>query len=396
LKDHTLSGSFDYTRNVVHFYGYGADTQNLNKDATVQRFNYFAATADLMSHYTQASRYNHDVKVSFYNLSDIYKASENNISASGYVQTAVAKQTLKVNASVDYYNYKSPKDTANNTIVTLNPNFIAKGEKYSASIGFTASADISDSTKFHIYPNVDFSYNVVENIIVPFAGASGSLQKNSFKTFTDENPFVYSSLGMANTSNKIIFYGGIKGKLSSKVAYVAKATHTSIANMAMYVNDQNDLLQNRFKVIYDDAEETNIHGEVNYQHRDKLRIGLSGDYYSYKMACEEKAWYKPQLKIQGMANYNLNDKIIIKVDLFFIDKQFAKTVIYDATSKTQEKVIPVELKGVFDANIGGEYRYNKKLGFFINFNNLAGQRYFRYVNYPTQKFFVMLGLSYSF
>ena len=102
LKDHTLSGSFDYARNVVHYYGYGADTQNLSKDATVQRFNYFTATADLMSHYTQATRYNHDVKVSFYNLSDIYKASENNIKASGFVQTAVAKQTLKINASVDY------------------------------------------------------------------------------------------------------------------------------------------------------------------------------------------------------------------------------------------------------------------------------------------------------
>jgi len=60
------------------------------------------------------------------------------------------------------------------------------------------------------------------------------------------------------------------------------------------------------------------------------------------------------------------------------------------------RVQPQELKGIFDANIGLEYRYTKKLGFFLNFNNIANYRYYRYNNYPTQRLGFMGGLSYSF
>ena len=42
LKEHTLSGDFDYKRNVVHFYGYDPQLFLLDKDATVQRFNLFS------------------------------------------------------------------------------------------------------------------------------------------------------------------------------------------------------------------------------------------------------------------------------------------------------------------------------------------------------------------
>jgi len=109
-----------------------------------------------------------------------------------------------------------------------------------------------------------------------------------------------------------------------------------------------------------------------------------------------RAWYKPQVEFTFSANYNLNDKIVVKADLFYIDDQYSKTFIADASSASGKKVAAKELKGVFDANVGLEYRYTKKLGFFLNFNNIANFRYYRYSNYPTQRFWLMGGLSYSF
>jgi len=61
---------------------------------------------------------------------------------------------------------------------------------------------------------------------------------------------------------------------------------------------------------------------------------------------------------------------------------------------TTEK--PKELKGIFDANLGLEYRYTKKLSAFINFNNIGAVRYQRWEDYPTQRFNVLGGLTYSF
>jgi hypothetical protein len=395
LKEHTLSGNFDYTRNVVHFYGYDASLFDISdKDFTAQRFNYFAANADLVSHYARPERYNHDIRLNYYNISDLYKTSESNFKANGFVQTTINKEVLKVNAAVDYYNFKTSADTINNTIISINPNFIANGDKYHASIGITAAMDIFVKSKFYFYPNVDLSYNIFEDIIIPYVGANGGIQKNSFKSLSDNNPFVLSQLKMNNSNNKYEIFGGLKGTLSSTVAYNARVSYSSINNMALYVVDNEDLLKNRFDVIYDDATVLNIRGEVSYQQREKLRIILRGEYFNYKMKTELRAWYKPQLEITASANYNLKDKIVAKVDLCYLGNQFAKNVIDDNVNG--DRVEAQELKGVFDANIGLEYRYTKKLGFFLNFNNIANFRYYRYSSYPTQRFTFMGGLSYSF
>ncbi len=396
LKEHSLIGNFDYARNVVHFYGYNPAINNIEEGSTHQRFNFISGNAQLVSHYTDKKRYHHDVKLSYYNIADNYNASENNIKATGMLQTAINKEVLKVNAAVDYYNYKNKTDTVNNTIITLNPNFVARDDKYHASIGFTAVMDIFVQSKFYFYPNVDLSYNVIDDIIIPYAGLTGGIQKNSFRTFTNNNPFVLSELSMVNSNKKYELYGGIKGTLSSTTAFNARASYSEVNNMVLFVNDTKEILQNKFDVIYDDASILNIRGEVFYQQQERLRISLRGEYFNYKMKTELRAWYKPQVELTLSANYNLRDKITVKVDLFYIDKQFAKTFVSDTTSITGKKVVAKELAGIFDANIGLEYRYNKKLGFFLNVNNIANVRYLRWMNYPTQRFNLMGGLSYSF
>ncbi len=163
----------------------------------------------------------------------------------------------------------------------------------------------------------------------------------------------------------------------------------------MFVNDTLGY-KNKFNIIYDDAKLVTIHGEAAYQLREKIRFNLAGDYYSYKMETEQKAWYKPQLKVTLSGNYSLKNKIVAKVDVFYIGNQYAKTFENSSASATGILVVPKELKGLLDVNLGAEYRYTKNLGFFLSFNNIANFRYYRWSNYPTQRFSLMGGLSYSF
>ncbi len=395
LKDHILLANFDYVRNVVHAYGYDIQKYALRRDTTEQLYNLFSGNAQFKSQYTSPKRIHHDVNLSYYNLSGPFKSSENNIKATGIVQTTVGKEQIKVNALVDFYNYNNAKDTVNNTIVSLTPQFVSKGDKYSANLGFTATMDAQVKSKFYFYPSVDVSYNVFENIIIPYAGATGSIQKNSYKALKDANPFVRSELTMKNSNKIYEVYGGIKGTISSTTSYSTRVSYNSIENMAMFVNDTTEL-QNKFIVIYDNSQVLKVNGEVGYQVREKLRINLRGDYFGYKMKTELKAWYKPQVQFTLSGNYNLREKIVVKVDLFYIDSQYSKSFTTDAKSPSGKKAIATELKGVFDANLGAEYRYNKNFGFFITFNNIANYRYYRWSNYPSQKFSLMGGLSYSF
>jgi hypothetical protein len=260
-----------------------------------------------------------------------------------------------------------------------------------AIIGFTTTIDKftnGNNTHTHIYPNILYNHSIVDNIIIFYGGITGGLQKNSFKSFTDINPFVMSDLAMKNSS-KYEFFGGFKGTLSSTTSFNVRVSQQNISNMAFYVNDTTGY-KNKFDVIYSNASILNFHGEASYQLREKLRINLAGDYFNYSNLSQLKAWYNPQLRITASANYNIGDKIIVKADVFYRGDQFAKT--YDASGA----VVAQQLKGIIDVNLGGEWRYNKKLGFFLKLNNILNYRYYIWSNYPTQQFNVMGGLSYSF
>jgi outer membrane receptor protein involved in Fe transport len=43
-----------------------------------------------------------------------------------------------------------------------------------------------------------------------------------------------------------------------------------------------------------------------------------------------------------------------------------------------------------------EYRYNKRISAFLQVNNLASQRYYRWYNYPVQPIQVMGGITARF
>ena len=54
------------------------------------------------------------------------------------------------------------------------------------------------------------------------------------------------------------------------------------------------------------------------------------------------------------------------------------------------------LQFITDINLGVEYRYSKRISAFIQFNNIASQRYFRWYKTPVQIFQVMGGITVRF
>lgn len=405
LKKHTLSGDLGYDRDVVHFYGSTIPANVFEKEAIVQRFNWFGGGARLLSHYTDSSMINHDISVRYYNFSDIYKASENNLvikgSGYGYLNT----EKLAADIGIDYSNNRTAKDTVNNTILKFQPMFLASGRRFNAMIGVGLYGDINpdpDATNhFYFYPQGEFSFDVYKHIIVPYIGVKGSLDRNSYRSLTQENPFMLPSASglLHNTQNRDHLYGGLKGSISSTIAYNLEASHMERKNMALFVNtvEATDPLQNKFDIVYDDVAVTTLHGEISYRKNEKLHILAKADYSMFNTANELKAWHTPALRTGLSAQYSIpdtkagiTDKIAAHLDIYYIGSQFARTI--DSTGAFKA----TELKGLFDANIGVEYRYTKFLSFYVNFNNLAAQRYYRWNAYPTQRFNLMGGLTYSF
>ncbi len=395
LRKHSLIGSADYFRNTVHLYGYNTDLFSLKRSDTEQRFNYIAAKAKLQSHYKDKKLINHLAGINYYTFTDRWNGVENNVNVYGFAKKNIADGVARIDANVNYTNYRNLLDTVNNTIISIRPNWTITDSSYTAKLGFDITHDVFNTTTAYLYPNVYFSYKVIDDIIVPYAGFSGGLYKNSFRSLTDINPFVNSALAMNNTSENYVAYGGIKGNLSRTTSFNAKVSTNSINDMALFVNDTTGF-NNRFDVIYDDAKVFTFHGEAGYQLREKIRVNLAAIYYSYSMETELRAWHKPQVHITLSGNYNLQNKIIAKLAVYYVGAQFAKEYETDSNNPALLTTIENELDGYIDINISGEYRYTKKLGFFLNLNNLTNSAYKKFNNYPTQQFSVMGGLSYSF
>lgn len=399
-KKHTLSGDFNYSRNVVHYYGFSDTAFSVKPDIYKQRFQLFEGKVRLQSHYTDSSSINHDIHLNYYNYGDLYNTFENNVFADGLIGTYVYGQKFNTLASVDYYNVKGAHDTLSNTIVKISPYFEAgDGSKWKADIGAALAVDVFSrtGTKFYPYYRFNVYYNVYQNIIIPYAGLGGGLEKNSFRNISTTNPFVLSSLTYQNTDNKYTGFVGLRGALSSNTSYDVKASYGQYNNMLFYTVDYNqrgdNLLANKYKVVYMNADLLNINGQVKYQFKEKINISAKGNYYGYsvKDTAGSYPWHKPNFDITLSANYNLKSKLIFKADVFVIGNQWA---LQQRTENGVTTNKAVQLKGITDMNLGVEYRYSKMLSAFVNFNNIGNYRYYRWDLYPTQRFNLMFGLTF--
>lgn len=396
-KKHTLTGEFNYKRNVVNYYGYDTSEFKVDKSFIRQQYQLFEPIVTLQSHYTDSSHINHQIKASYYNYADQRHASENNIRLNTLFNTYINKERLFVALDVDYYNHKLPNDTFNNAIIKLNPYFDAHGKKWKADIGLAGALDIFNSqgdAKFYFYPQLNAQYDVYESIIIPYAGINGHLKKNSFRSLSLENPFIKNTFDYKNTNTKFNIYGGLKGNLSSNLSYDASAKYDVVENMVFFVVDYDTMpsINNQYKVIYDNTNQLTVSGQLKYQYKEKLHVIAKGNYYNYQTSTLTRAYHKPDFDVTLSGIYNLKSKFIVKADIFVVGNQFALTQKKDTANKYYTE--PKLLDGFFDANLGFEYRYTKMLSFFANFNNIANMRYYRWERYPSQRFNLMVGLTF--
>lgn len=398
LADHAISGEADHSRDVIHFFGFNADSfPNITKSSIRQRFAKTSGKAEIMSFFKDSTALNYDVFLKYYNLSDLYKAQENNIFLNADLNRFYGKENIQISTSLDFNNLINSYDSTSgsNGILKIHPHIISQGKKWRLNAGLGIFADVGNSANFSFKPIAEFRYHIVSDLIIPYAGINGKISRNSFKLFTDENPFLISAFSLKN-SNYTEVYAGIRGAESSEISFNLIASMSQAKDMAFFVLDTFYLPQNKFTVIYDDVDVTNIRAEVTYEKNEKMKFIFSGDYFSYQTYYETNAWYKPQFKGNISAFYNLQDKIILKADVFGISEQFAKS--YDSTDVATSfpGIYYKKLNGILDANLGIEYRYNNRLSAFINLNNLGAVRYYRWEKYPTMRFNILGGVSYSF
>ena len=388
VKTEWLEGSLEYNRDVVHRYGFNTTDTTLGRDQIRQRYNYAGGSIRLSGNLTDSTKVRHEAGLSYYNYGDLYSAREDRLIVFGDVAKRFSFGDMHVNTRIDYTNNKQLLvSSLDRTYIHITPSIIRRVDKWKLSAGLHTVTTAGVESGFHLYPQAAAEVNIVENILDAYSSFSGNLEKNTFRELSQENPFLSSSLSYKPSSVKIDFTAGLKGTLSAYTDFRAFVNYREVENMLLFVPDSAIRPMNTFAVLYDNVKVLNLHGELGHQYNEKWRLLLKADYNSYSPTKEQYAWYKPAFVATLGTTYNMGNKIYLKADVFASSSRYSKIYGPGAAKK---------LDGFVDANLGLDYRYSRIFSLFFNFNNIAAVRYYKWDNYPSQRFNLLAGLSYSF
>ncbi len=391
----TLSGELNFEQHSFNYYGYNTDTLmvpiEVKPDSIRQRTYRPGLTLGLKTT-NDAEEFNVDAGISIDYFTDRFHNKEPQMIVKTGFTKGFAGMTGGLDLKLDYSKIRGI-DTIANTQFHFYPWIGKSSDDWQFRLGFEIAADIADITKYYFYPHANLDIIIIKDVLIPFVGISGELQKNNYANLFDENMYIKPGLTLKNTSSNFIAFGGIKGNISSMIRFRADASLTIFKDFHFYINDTVNApstlpLDNQFTAVYDNANLITYHGQIVVEPGEKFEFMVDASYYDYKTFEELKPWHRPDFLIKSGIKYRY-DKFEFGAGFNVIGNRWVKTrhILYPEGMK--------KLKPVFDGNLSINYHYSKLLTVFADFHNLAERSYQLWNQYPTQRFNFLVGFSYK-
>jgi hypothetical protein len=353
------------------------------------------------------------VTAKFNHFSDAFGSSENRFYAKPSLQFEVMDRIVKTNLIVDYVGGSFKKDYLNTnslkygfTNFGIEPVFVMQEDDWTLNIGagLFYSLDLENkNSKFLVYPKINASYKVVDDLMILYAGAEGNLEQNSYQGFVGENPFLSPTLNIAPTDRQYDIFAGLKGKLTNTVSYNVKGSYAYERNRALFKGNEYDenttenadyAFGNSFQMVYDDMRTVRFYGEFKADFSDSVSFGIDGTFSSYTNDSQMEAWNLPSIKINSNLDFNITEKWFAGANVFYVgERKDLKVRIDRANQGTQT---PVALPAFFDANVQVGFKYSELLTFYLRTNNITNKAYEKWLDYPVQGFQAVIGANYKF
>jgi len=408
FDDHTLSGKAFYYRDGLHLYGYKPvdfDTV-IQKDDVKQRYYTAGASASFGSTYKSKDMLNHSIGLSYYHMAGLYENKENNLNFTATLDKRYdllklgPEQVLGVTGGYNFLSQLDSLGKTNSGILLINPFIKADVNEYSFMVGFKLNIATGYVTKARFYPVAEARIELIPEALKLYAGFTGSMERTSLQSTTEQNLYISSVIPWNYVYEKFKIYGGFQSNISPRYNFKGSISSGTYENHPFFVTDTSAYLLNSFTLLYDNVTNVKLKGELEFIKSSRLRLAVNGTYTHYKTGDQEYAWYKPAYEFELTGRYDLQNKIVLTAKAVFNGPVWALVPyadpLFDGIGKAPYIFTPEKLKGWTDLNLGAEYRFTKSLSFWINFNNLTNNKYYRWNNYRSYGFNLLGGVSYSF
>jgi hypothetical protein len=402
-----FESSVDFSQKTRYAYGYDTsifDYFPKKKDIRLY-YNNIGAKASLSSLTLDSAKFSYDFDIFynfFYNAANLF---QHNAGITGMMSKLYKEFYAGSGIGYEYYKLSDFLFSNPKYIFYVSP-FIKKStELWNFKLGFQATVDknLTSTSEFHLYPDINFGFSVVPSYVSFFAGLTGKLEKNEPLKIISDNPFLIhdgSLFRLPNTDHELIVSAGLKGNTGLGGNYIVSASYSLISDMLFYSNivfPDSIFIPARgnfFRALQDDVELLNIHAEMSGVINDKLSFTSMANLYKYTLALYDYAWNKPSWDGKMGLKYNLRDKIIAGMEISAEGKRRLMVSKYDSDLAPMT-LPPLTEKPHVNLNLSAEYRYSKILSFWARFDNISYKRYYEWAYYPSQRFLCMLGFTYS-
>ena len=375
----------------------------LSKQQLHQYWGYSQFNLSLESKHNNRDRLRYFTAI---HLSDLNEMTENNYGFESLFKKRFGTYDYSLSFKADLYTNNTARDiafvgyTKREGIYTFSPRFYGDfyGVKLSTGFDEVINNMMTDTLglNFHLYPKLRVDYEIVPKIFKVYGGVNSGLQKNSYWSFSKENPFVLNALRydgdaleLKNTSS-VDFYAGLNTYFNSYIRLSAELSYSNRKDMAFFARNENpNYYLNKFSVLYDDAKCLSIQANANWYPSDKKGLKLSLVYNQYKLAKLIYPSGLPSFEMNINGFYNLGDKIIGHVDFY---SSFLREA--ERTGQLDYAIKYIDLGNIIDFDLKIEYRYNKVLSAYLSGMRLIGG-YEIWQNYPVIPRQIQLGISYQ-
>lgn len=406
-------------RNHYNWYGITPnfiDVNTIDAIAEKQTYNAFNLIGDIdfLESYIDKS------SLSFSYFSDAFNSSEFlvNLDADLDIPVSFIRKNLKINTNLEYLKGKfennySNTNKLNYNIFTakINPEYNTIFNGFSVKLGAKLFGSFDGQNKvnnFLIYPDVRIQKEIMNESLQVYGGISGDLKTNTYKSFSENNPFISPTIFITQTAEKMNAFLGFNGVLNNSVSFNVSASFKNEQDKPLFLknNSKSDGIStsanginfrgyeygNSFGIVYDDVKTTSVFAEMSYEFSKKITFETSFQFDNYNTTTELEAWNLPTFQGNLIAKYK-NEKWYATSTILFVGnrKDGLYAANYPINSKTSQ-IIP----SFFDLNLNGGYLFNDKFSAFLKINNLLNNNYQRFANFEVQGFQILGGVTYKF
>ena len=390
-KDKIYIANLDYERIGAFTYGIGTDKKDIEGFDNNPYYNRFSYTKFSISAINTDKNSNKIIRNTTFFISDLNERSENQIHLSTDLSKTINGLPFALEIELnDYMNYNNP-DTRFESTSVQSFHFSPSTSISKYGVDFNLGLELhylSDGTPFEVFPQIKVTKELVQDVLLVYGGLRHSEQRHTFKTLSDENPYIHSS-----GTNQSIFgentiqqnlkttdtdelYVVIRNLLGDNEVFEGSIAYGTVQNFAHFVGVTNGIY-NRFQVDYLDV--TQFHANANYDREinNIISLNVNADYYKW----DKEVYHKPNFTANISAPINLRNKIKV-----------APSVSYNGIRMSQNSELPPQ----FYANLGVYYSYSKQLSAHFQLNNLTDSKQDIWSGYREVGFNCVFGLNYSF